>query len=165
MGRFSSLLLFILLAACAQVYPFVWATDLPNADGATVIGVGDTLTVLVKNQDPLSGEFLVRANGRYVQPLVGEVAVAGLTPAVASVVSASRYIARTFFATRAPPTRMSPSVTCFTTSGSSSAMTRRCICDGSTIKTGRWAPGRPMPTKAHRKTDGCVLKTASHGIV
>jgi polysaccharide export outer membrane protein len=36
--------------------------------------------VIVRNQPPLSGEFVVREDGAYLQPTVGNVSVAGKTP-------------------------------------------------------------------------------------
>lgn len=68
------------LQACAHEYPFVWVDQLRDETGEQTVQPGDTLTVQVKAQAQLSGDFVVRPNGSYLQPLVGEIAVAGLTP-------------------------------------------------------------------------------------
>jgi polysaccharide export outer membrane protein len=54
---------------------------LPAKEAAPVtIGPRDTLLVLVRNQAALSGEFVVRDDGAYLQPTVGNVSVAGKAP-------------------------------------------------------------------------------------
>lgn len=68
------------VTACAHEYPFVWVDQLRDETGLQTVQPGDTLTVLIRNQQQLSGEFVVRVNGTYLQPLVGEILVAGLTP-------------------------------------------------------------------------------------
>lgn len=65
--------------ACAHELPFVWVDELRDETGEQTVQPGDTLTVQVKNQTQLSGDFAVRPNGGYLQPLVGELPVAGLT--------------------------------------------------------------------------------------
>jgi polysaccharide export outer membrane protein len=61
--------------------PFVWVGDLPlTADVQQVIGPRDTVLVLVRNQAALSGEFVVREDGAYLQPTLGNVQVAGKEP-------------------------------------------------------------------------------------
>jgi protein involved in polysaccharide export with SLBB domain len=73
------LLASIALGGCAE-HPFVWVADLPNkAEAAGTIGPRDTLLVLVRNQASLSGEFVVRDDGAYLQPTVGNLSVAGKT--------------------------------------------------------------------------------------
>ena len=70
----------LLAVACANA-PFVWVSELPPEKAQpTTIAVGDEISVVVKNQATMSGEFTVQADGRYVQPLVGHIHVAGLTP-------------------------------------------------------------------------------------
>lgn len=69
--------------ACAS-YPYVWVQDLPETPNEQRIAAGDTITVVVQGQNALSGDFLVREHGAYLQPLVGEIPVAGLTPEVAA---------------------------------------------------------------------------------
>jgi polysaccharide export outer membrane protein len=73
-------LLLLALGGCAEQQPFVWVTDLalPAAQPATV-GPRDSLLVYVRNQTALSGEFLVRDDGTYLQPTLGNVVVAGRT--------------------------------------------------------------------------------------
>ena len=77
-----ALLLTITLSGCKHEAPFVWVDELREDTGQQTIQPGDTLTVLVKNQQQLTGDFVVRANGAYLQPLVGEIVVAGLTTEV-----------------------------------------------------------------------------------
>lgn len=79
------LMLFVLLTAllasgCGRKLPYVWVNDLPKVQEPARIQPGDRISVLVRNQEQLSGEFEVRPNGNYQQPLVGEVGVLGLTP-------------------------------------------------------------------------------------
>jgi polysaccharide biosynthesis/export protein len=69
---------FALLAGCKS-YPYVWINEYPIEPDVQKIYPGDTLSVTVKNQTQLSGDFVVRANGAYLQPLVGEIPVEGLT--------------------------------------------------------------------------------------
>jgi polysaccharide biosynthesis/export protein len=73
-------LLLLALGGCAE-HPFVWVTDLPlpAAQPATV-GPRDSLLVFVRNQAALSGEFVVRDDGTYLQPTLGNIVVAGRTP-------------------------------------------------------------------------------------
>jgi polysaccharide export outer membrane protein len=68
---------------CAHSLPFVWVDDLPPA--ALVpdpyrIAAGDSLSILVWNQSKLSGDVRVRTDGQVTLPLIGDVAVGGLTP-------------------------------------------------------------------------------------
>jgi len=76
--RLVSTSLLLLLASCAASRPFVWIDQLPDA-GADVyrIAVGDRLSVVVNGQIALSGEFEVLPTGGYIQPVVGEIMVAG----------------------------------------------------------------------------------------
>jgi polysaccharide export outer membrane protein len=71
----------LLPLGCAHDERFIWAADLPNKDSATEATVHprDTILVEVDKQSTLSGEFLVRDDGHYTQPMVGSVRVAGLT--------------------------------------------------------------------------------------
>jgi polysaccharide export outer membrane protein len=70
------------LAACAPRRAARWAHDLPlpPEDGAWVIRPRDTLLVDVRNQKDLSGEFVVHDDGQYLQPGLGNLQAAGLTP-------------------------------------------------------------------------------------
>ncbi len=68
------------LAACASNTPgFVWVHNLPPQDETPRIRVGDTLSVLVRGQESLSGDFVVLEDGTYLQPVVGSIAVVGKT--------------------------------------------------------------------------------------
>ncbi|NLE88224.1 MAG: polysaccharide export protein [Myxococcales bacterium] len=70
-------------SGCGSSLPYVWVQDVvppkaPSADAP--IQAGDTITVFVQEQEGLSGDFLVGADGSYVQPILGAVHVAGRTP-------------------------------------------------------------------------------------
>lgn len=74
-------------SSCARQYPYTWVGELPKAfaeEGVYRIQPGDRITVQVADQQQLSGEFEVRANGAYLQPLVGELVVVGLTTEAAA---------------------------------------------------------------------------------
>jgi polysaccharide export outer membrane protein len=74
--------LVLVIASCAPPQPFVWASRLGKPDEqASVyrIGPGDEIYVLVADQQALSGAFVVGPDGGYVQPVVGTVAINGLT--------------------------------------------------------------------------------------
>ena len=73
-------------AGCATDRPYVWAQGLPPAaipaDGETqILHARDTLAVAVRDQPTLSGEFVVRDDGGYLHPMLGNVMVNGRTPA------------------------------------------------------------------------------------
>ncbi len=86
--RTSSVLLVAWLASfafgCSSSLPFVWVHDLPRQEEPDRIRRGDAISVVVKNQKQLTGEFKVGQQGTYVQPLVGTVRVEGMTPAEAA---------------------------------------------------------------------------------
>jgi len=68
-------------ASCALDRPYVWVQDMPSAPaGPALIEPRDTILVVVRNQPPLSGEFVVSEQGEYSQPTLGAVRVAGKTP-------------------------------------------------------------------------------------
>src|SRR5262245_58740071 len=80
----SALMIFAVLAvfaieACVHEYPYIWVDELREETAEPTVQPGDTITIQVKNQAPLSGDFVVRPNGAYLQPLIGELPVAGLT--------------------------------------------------------------------------------------
>jgi polysaccharide biosynthesis/export protein len=81
-----ALLLLVLMGACAVERPFVWVKDVPiSGDTSAVIEPRDTILVSVRNQAPLSGEFVVGDHGEYPQPVLGIVSVRDkTTDAVAS---------------------------------------------------------------------------------
>jgi polysaccharide export outer membrane protein len=71
-------------AGCATERPFIWARDVPAAvlapQGEPVVHPRDTLLVLIQDQPTMSGEFVVREDGAYVHPAIGNVIVEGKTP-------------------------------------------------------------------------------------
>ena len=112
-----ALLLFVGLGvgACAHQEGFTWVTDLPLDTATTepVVRPRDTLLVEVERQPALSGEFVVRDDGHYSQPMVGSINVAGQTARqVASVVTvALKEVVVTpvvrVWITKTPPVRIS----------------------------------------------------------
>ncbi|HEX7507362.1 MAG TPA: polysaccharide biosynthesis/export family protein [Polyangia bacterium] len=94
MGRFlfrvggagSALVGLALLAAgCAHDAPFVWVQDVPVVDQTPVtrIQARDTISIDIAGHPNLSGESTLRDDGSYFNPLVGSVALMGLTSAQA----------------------------------------------------------------------------------
>lgn len=80
------------LLACAHDERFTWSTDLPlpEAPVEPIVQPRDTILVEVERQPALSGDFVVREDGHYAQPMVGSIRVAGLTPRhVADAVTAA----------------------------------------------------------------------------
>ena len=71
----------LLPLGCAHEERFVWAADLPSRDATAepTVHPRDTILVEVERQPTLSGEFVVRDDGHYTQPMVGSVRVSGLT--------------------------------------------------------------------------------------
>jgi len=77
---------------CAHQAPYVWAADLPADSAVTepLVKPRDTILVEVDRQPTLSGEYPVRDDGHYSQPMVGSLDVAGKTPRqVADLVTAA----------------------------------------------------------------------------
>jgi polysaccharide export outer membrane protein len=76
------LLLVTLPLGCAHDDRFLWAADLPASESASEPAVHprDSILLEVEKQPTLSGEFVVREDGHYTQPMVGSIRVAGLTP-------------------------------------------------------------------------------------
>lgn len=73
------------LNGCASTGGFVWDRDLPSDPSSEpVLQPRDTILVEVTGQPSLSGEFTLRDDGHYVQPMVGSVEVAGQTRAQAA---------------------------------------------------------------------------------
>ena len=75
----------LLAVGCAHEAPFVWVQDVAIGDQrpAAHIQARDTLSIDIAGQPTLSGESTVRDDGSYFNPLVGSVALAGLTLAQA----------------------------------------------------------------------------------
>ncbi|MEE9382340.1 MAG: polysaccharide biosynthesis/export family protein [Nannocystaceae bacterium] len=73
----------VLAAACASRGQYIWihqyAVD-PTDSAQATVRAGDQLSVIVRQQAGMSGTFTVQADGRYTQPLVGHIAVAGRSP-------------------------------------------------------------------------------------
>jgi polysaccharide export outer membrane protein len=69
-------------AGCTPQRPFAWVNQLPVSPPETepVIAIRDTILVDVRDQAALSGEFLVRDDGHYLQPTLGNVQAAGRLP-------------------------------------------------------------------------------------
>jgi polysaccharide export outer membrane protein len=67
---------------CATPGPYIWVNHLTPQEtpDEPVIQPRDTILVEVKNQANMSGEFTVREDGHYTQPLLGSVPVGGATP-------------------------------------------------------------------------------------
>ena len=85
--RTSAALAMTCSVACAPALPYVWVDDLPPAAMAPEayrIQANDTISVLVWNQTKLSTDVRVRSDGQVTLPLLGDVAVVGLTPAGAA---------------------------------------------------------------------------------
>lgn len=75
--------LLLALVRCATPGPYAWVQDLPEPDTlppSTRFAVDDQVLVTVWNQPALSGPHRVRPDGMITIPLVGDVAVVGLTP-------------------------------------------------------------------------------------
>jgi polysaccharide export outer membrane protein len=65
---------------CAES-PYVWVGSVPvPAENRVPIGSRDTILVLVKNQPSLSGDFVVREDGGYLHPTIGNIEAAGKDP-------------------------------------------------------------------------------------
>lgn len=72
-------------SGCASAGNFMWYRDVPNAEWNTdsseyVIGVGDTITIKVYEQDGLTASGKIRRDGRIALPLAGEVVALGKHP-------------------------------------------------------------------------------------
>lgn len=86
----SRLALLLMLALCVSAG--APAQDQPEgASDSYIIGVGDHLQVSVWKNADLQAEVPVRPDGRISVPLVGEVAVSGLTPAEVQSLLTERY--------------------------------------------------------------------------
>jgi len=79
----ASVFLFLvtLPLGCAHDDRFTWAADLPAGESPTEPAVHprDTILLEVEKQPTLSGEFVVREDGHYTQPMIGSIRVAGRT--------------------------------------------------------------------------------------
>ncbi|HXK20824.1 MAG TPA: polysaccharide biosynthesis/export family protein, partial [Polyangiaceae bacterium] len=82
---FGVALALLTLVGCAGAGPYVWYGELPPSErgdvaGDYVIGVGDTLSIRVYEQEALSGDVKIRSDGKIALPLAGEVVAAGKRP-------------------------------------------------------------------------------------
>lgn len=69
-------------SGCATERPFVWVQTLPlPAESTVIVGPRDTISVDVRNQAALSGDFVVGDGGDYRHPTLGTIHVDGKTPA------------------------------------------------------------------------------------
>ena len=81
--RLSTLLL-VFLTACGATGPYVWVDSRPasaTSSSDVVIQDGDSITVRVFNQEPLSTKERVRSDGKIAMPVIGEVVARGKKPA------------------------------------------------------------------------------------
>ncbi len=72
-------------AGCAGPGQYVWYSRLPRTDwgsptGEYTIGIGDTVSIRIYQQDDLTTSGKIRRDGRIALPLVGEIMVAGKHP-------------------------------------------------------------------------------------
>src|SRR5258708_1615696 len=72
-------------AACSSAGQFVWYHEIPKAEwgahgGEYVIGVGDTITIRVYDNEPLTTHGKIRSDGRLAIPFAGEMVIAGKHP-------------------------------------------------------------------------------------
>jgi polysaccharide export outer membrane protein len=77
--------LVLFIAACSSTGSFVWYHELPKSEwgaagGEYVIGVGDTVTVRVYDQENLTTKGKIRSDGRIAVPFAGEIVMAGRRP-------------------------------------------------------------------------------------
>lgn len=86
------MVLALLAVGCAHEAPFVWVQDVPVGNQTPVarIQARDTISIDIAGQPSLSGESTVRDDGSYFNPLVGSVALAGLTLAEAGATLQAR---------------------------------------------------------------------------
>lgn len=72
---------------CVPHGNFIWVQNLTQTDTTTepLIHPRDTILVEVQKQPTLSGEFLVRDDGHYTQPLIGSIKIAGLSTGQAAL--------------------------------------------------------------------------------
>jgi polysaccharide export outer membrane protein len=71
--------------SCGGGGPYTWYTQMPRSawgspTGEYVIGVGDTISIRVYEQEAVSASGKIRRDGRIALPLVGELMVAGKAP-------------------------------------------------------------------------------------
>jgi polysaccharide biosynthesis/export protein len=88
LGRLASVLVLVLLpvlnAGCGGSGPYIWYHQLPQSEWSKpreyLIGVGDTISIRVYEQESISTRVRIRSDGRVEMPFVGEVIVVGKQP-------------------------------------------------------------------------------------
>lgn len=70
---------------CAGAGQYVWFKELPRSEqgqepGDYIMGIGDSVSIRVYEQESLSGDYKVRSDGKVALPLAGEVLIAGKRP-------------------------------------------------------------------------------------
>src|SRR5687768_8850567 len=75
-------LLFVGSLGCAGAGQYVWYRELPPSEqnamaGDYVIGVGDSISIRVYEQDGVSSDVKVRTDGKIALPFAGELVAAG----------------------------------------------------------------------------------------
>jgi len=82
--RWTLLFLAATVSACGASGSYVWVQDLPKEPAASagdyLINVGDTVSVKVLNNEPMSTKAKVRSDGRIALPVLGEVDARGKRP-------------------------------------------------------------------------------------
>ena len=78
-------MLLLVVTSCSSSGPYTWYTRVPKSEwgsptGEYVIGVGDTISIRVYEQEAVSASGKIRRDGRIALPLVGELMVAGKAP-------------------------------------------------------------------------------------
>jgi polysaccharide biosynthesis/export protein len=81
----AACVLFVSQLGCAGAGQYVWYAEMPPAErggtaGDYVLGVGDTISIRVYEQDGLSADSKIRTDGKIALPLAGELVVAGKRP-------------------------------------------------------------------------------------
>lgn len=70
---------------CASAGQYVWYGEMASSERATmagdyVIGIGDTISIRVYEQDGVSSDVKIRSDGKIALPFVGELVAAGKRP-------------------------------------------------------------------------------------
>jgi polysaccharide export outer membrane protein len=75
---------------CMPLGPYTWVSELSPQETPSepMIQPRDSIMVEVRNQPTLTGEFVVREDGHYLQPMVGNIKVQGLTPSAVGIMLA-----------------------------------------------------------------------------
>ncbi len=84
-GPLLALAFGVLSSGCASAGQYVWYGEMPQSErnpssADYFINVGDTISILVYEQEGLTVDVKVRRDGKTALPLVGEIVVAGKRP-------------------------------------------------------------------------------------